>query len=270
MTPEPTLPPLYHELQDHLALASILHGQTPGRALSAPPGAARLGLVWFHSRVFLAGDPDEAQLRQLAAGWMQQDLLPDLTAAGQEAFVLHASPPGWLARLDDLLPGRQAIHAMREYYTCQALKEDWRRLTPAEFEMCPVTAELLTRPGLGGLEALREEMCSERPSVEDFLQKSYGVALVHQNEVVGWCLSEYNLGGRCEVGVATAEALRGRGLGTAMSLALVEMALARGCRQIGWHCWQRNLASAALARRAGFQLAGQHPVVIYLLKEADG
>lgn len=48
-----------------------------------------------------------------------------------------------------------------------------------------------------------EETQSERLSVEDFLQKSFGYCVIHDEEIVGWCMSEYNVSHRCELGIAT-------------------------------------------------------------------
>ena len=126
---------------------------------------------------------------------------------------------------------------------------------------------LLGTPGLSGLDALRMEMVSERPSVEDFLQRSFGVCLLYDGAVVGFCLSEYNCQGRCEVGVWTHEEHRQRGLGKLMTLALVEHALQHGYSEVGWHCWADNLPSAALALSAGFIYQRDYPVYAYLLED---
>ncbi len=61
-------------------------------------------------------------------------------------------------------------------------------------------------------------MTSERPS-EDFLRRSFGQCLVHNGAIAGWCLSEYNSGPRCEVGIAVAEPYQRRGLATTMAIA---------------------------------------------------
>ena len=53
---------------------------------------------------------------------------------------------------------------------------------------------------------------SERPSVADFLARSFGYCLVHENQIIGWCMSEYNNGNRCELGIETAAPFRRRGL----------------------------------------------------------
>ena len=79
------------------------------------------------------------------------------------------------------------------------------------------------------MEQLREEMCSERPSVEDFLARSFGVCLVdeEQDALAGWCLSEYNCGDRCEVGIEVDEAYQRHGLGTLLARALCQEAFTR-------------------------------------------
>jgi GNAT superfamily N-acetyltransferase len=107
------------------------------------------------------------------------------------------------------------------------LRCDWRALLPAGFRLAFAGPDLLARTDLAKLDALREELCSERPSVEDFLARSFGlVALCGADAALaGWCTSEYNSGDRCEVGIGTLEPYQRRGLATAMGSAFVEHAL---------------------------------------------
>jgi GNAT superfamily N-acetyltransferase len=98
--------------------------------------------------------------------------------------------------------------------------------------------------------------------VEDFLKKSFGYYILKGDALASWCLSEYNVGDRCEVGVATVDEHQQRGLATAATLALVEQALSTGCHRIGWHCWSRNTPSVALALRAGFEKVRDYSVYL--------
>jgi RimJ/RimL family protein N-acetyltransferase len=116
-----------------------------------------------------------------------------------------------------------------------------------------VDRALLGDPVLAKREELVEEMCSERASVDDFLARSFGTALLHDGAVAGWCLSEYNLGHRCEVGIAVDERFRRRGLAKEMGGAFGRQAVPAGVHEIGWHCWQDNAASCATARALGFE-----------------
>jgi GNAT superfamily N-acetyltransferase len=123
-----------------------------------------------------------------------------------------------------------------------------------------VDRALLAETHLKNLGDLVQEICSERASVQDFLDQSFGVCVLHGTEIVGWCLSEYNSGQRCEVGIQTWPAYRRQGLATAMASALIEHALDRGLTEIGWHSWASNTPSIATARKVGFRKVKDYPV----------
>jgi RimJ/RimL family protein N-acetyltransferase len=110
-------------------------------------------------------------------------------------------------------------------------------------------------------------MCSERASVADFLARSFGVCLVDESEraLAAWCLSEYNCGARCEVGIEVVEAYQRRGLGTGLARALCAEAAARGVERVGWHCIAANTASGATARAAGLALVARYTGAVVLL-----
>ncbi|HEX2993213.1 MAG TPA: GNAT family N-acetyltransferase, partial [Anaerolineales bacterium] len=132
---------------------------------------------------------------------------------------------------------------------------------PEGFSTQLITAEFLSSD-VTGLDAVREEMCSERVSVEDFLSRSFGICPVHANEIVGWCMSEYNVGDRCEIGIATAEKHQRRGIATLTTRSFLAEAHRRGYRRVGWDCWTRNVPSVATARKAGFTLVEEYPAVV--------
>jgi GNAT superfamily N-acetyltransferase len=153
-------------------------------------------------------------------------------------------------------------------YTITEPKHDWRTRLPAGYTLRPVDRDLLNERHLQNLDLLMEEMCSERPSVTDFLDKSFGFCAMYGDEIVGWCLSEYNTPTRCEVGIEALAAHRRRGLATAMASALIEQALSRGLSRINWHCYAGNAPSVATALRVGFEKvadAGDYPVMIVRL-----
>ena len=132
---------------------------------------------------------------------------------------------------------------------------------PAGFSMQLITPEFLSSD-IAGLDAVREEMCSERASIEDFLARSFGLCPVHSNEVAGWCMSEYNVGDRCEIGIATAEKHQRKGIATLATWSFLAEAHRRGYTRVGWDCWTRNEASGATARKAGFTLVEEYPATV--------
>ena len=116
-----------------------------------------------------------------------------------------------------------------------------------------------------GIDSVQEEMCSERASVEDFLARSFGICPVYENEIAGWCMSEYNVGDRCEIGIATTPTHQRKGIATLATWYFLAEAQRRGYRRVGWDCWARNEASAATARKAGFTLVEEYPAVVVSL-----
>ncbi len=258
---------LFAPLDFNLAVPSILSGDTPGVLHVDDPHQPSTALTWFKHRLFLAGSPAGETLDQTLAQILCGEMLMQARQDGQTAFILQVADPAWETHLEAILPCLQPLPGLRQYYACRQLAQPWQPLLPPAYQLRPVDAALLDTPDLYGVDALRMEMVSERPSVEDFLRRSFAVCLLHDEAVVGFCLSEYNHAGRCEVGVWTAESHRQRGLGKIMSLALVEQALQQGYSEVGWHCWANNLPSAALARSAGFVKQRDYPVYLYLLED---
>jgi RimJ/RimL family protein N-acetyltransferase len=245
--------PLFALLDYNLVIESVLSGATDGRLFVDDPKAPKTVLLAYKHHLFLAGSSGDPEFRQVLKRLIDETLFPPQDADVPDAFYLHLPDSAWQPHLETLLDGRYPVAARRQYYECNALRQDWRLLLPDGFSLHPVTADLLDRPGLEHVEDLRQELCSERNSVDEFLQKSFGFALLNGRELAAWCLSEYNTADRCEVGVATVEKYQRRGLGTIVTLALVGHALNYGYTRIGWHCWTNNTPSVALALRAGFE-----------------
>lgn len=244
------LAPLTRGMEHHLALVAILAGTSPGSVHVDDPGRPTAALVAFKRRFHLIGDPACEAFVAGARARFADVIYPRGLAEGAWGMFVLYYPPGWEGAAVEILRGR---HPIADRYRYLALGEPPpHRDAPADLDVRDVDAALLEEAALGNLEALREEMTSERESVDAFLASSFGVCLVRRGEIVGFCLSEYNTADRCEVGIWTAAPHRRRGYATLAGTALAERAFSRGVRGIGWHCWAGNAASFATARRIGF------------------
>jgi len=261
------LKPLCEPLSYHLVLESILAGNSPGIVFTDHPTSPQAAWINFKHHCFLVGAPDLPAFNHALQSYFRQCFIPKARTQGQDAFLFDSFPAAWNSILDQLIPGNLPRRFMRQYFACQSLQQGWRALIPKGFSLKQVDAALLAQTHLANLDAVRDEMCSERNSVEDFLARSFGFCIQHGDELVAWAFSEYNTAGRCEVGIATVKEYRRMGLGTVVALALVEHAIANGYHTIGWHCWANNMPSAALARRAGFEHRLDYAVDLFLLPE---
>jgi GNAT superfamily N-acetyltransferase len=255
--------PLFAPLDFCLVTGSILAGHTPATVYVDDVTAPRTAVTWFKSRALLAGEqPNEAACHAVAY-LLRETYFPQAKTAGWEGFSLY-SAPGWHEPIGAALAGHAPITARRHYYRLDARGQAWEAAVPDGLALRPVDAALLADGRMKNLAYVTEEMVSERPSIADFLEKSFGYCLIHDDEIVAWCMSEYNTGPRCELGIATAEPYQRQGLATAVGTAVIAEAVRRGVYDIGWLCWANNRPSVATALRLGFTLTADFPIHLIL------
>jgi RimJ/RimL family protein N-acetyltransferase len=252
-------------LNHHLAVGALLAGAVPGEVYADDPDKPGVVLAWTQQRLFLAGSPSRANVQAVGA-CLAEHIAPALLARGSQHLALYFTPESWIPELEVGLSAWRPQPALRQYFEFRQPRPGWRALLPAGFELRPVDRALLARPHLRHLDLLEEELRSERPSVDEFLDKSFGVCAVTGATLAGWCLSEYNHGSACEVGIETVPAYRGLRLGTVLASALAEQAIAAGYTRIGWHCYAHNTASVNTARAAGFEWVKDYGAVVLNLQ----
>jgi RimJ/RimL family protein N-acetyltransferase len=152
------------------------------------------------------------------------------------------------------------MRAERQYYRLRAHHPVSRPALPDGFRLRQIDEAFVAETALINHQQVLAEMCSEAPSAADFLQRRFGYCLQYGQELVGWCLSEYNRAERCELGIETVPAFQRRGLATATALATITHAQSQGIPSIGWHCWKGNIPSANLALKLGFEKVEDYPV----------
>lgn len=263
--------PIFQAMHYNLAVQAILDGSVPAAIYVDDPTQPQVALTQNKQRYYLAGTPENQEfndhLRRRLAGTGSVHL----NESADDLFILYYEPADdWEETLDALLRDMNPIRFEREYYTIQTAGYAGHPTStplPKGFSLRYVDQDLLAQEDLENLDDLLEELCSERQSVQDFLDRSFGFCLLHSDEVAGWCLSEYNAAGRCEVGIATFEPYRRRGLATIIASALLEYAPSQGISHVGWHCYASNVASAATARKVGFEKTVAYPVRFAYLDE---
>lgn len=251
---------LFAPLSHHLVIESILAGLTPGRVFVDDRERPETAVAWFKRRLFFAGQPRAAaDLNRL----ITDVYYPEMTGQGlnESAFTL-VHTPGWERVMDVVLAGKEPLTGERRWYHLDPAGRDWEPEVTAGFTLRPVDAALLADPAIQNPDYVCDEMVSERPSVADFLDKSFGYCVIHQNEIVGWCMSEYNVKRRCELGIETAEAYQRMGLARATAVATIKEAVTRGYQEIGWICDADNQPSIALAEHLGFTLGEANPTLV--------
>jgi GNAT superfamily N-acetyltransferase len=253
---------LFNELErSHALVTALFAGCAAGRLFVDDVTAPTSGVIVCNSRVLCAGDASRTHFLDEMAHTFSDELIPAHRSRGNDAYLVCTSGADWGDALQTLFSTCPLHHGTRQYYEINSFIPKTDLQLPDGFTIQLITPEFISS-NLAGLDAVREEMCSERASVEDFLARSFGVCPVHSNEVAGWCMSEYNVDDRCEIGIATAEKHQRRGIATLATWSFLAEAYDRGYTRVGWDCWGRNAASAATARKAGFTLVEEYPAII--------
>jgi RimJ/RimL family protein N-acetyltransferase len=220
----------------------------------ARPSAAVL-LGSNEHRVYLAGTPHVGRFNTGVA-----ELLAARRAGRSPfTFVVYHDGGGWGRTAAPVAPGTAVASAERSFLRLARARFETRSPVPDGCSVRQIDAALLAR-GLRHTDDLTEEILSESPSVDDFLARKFGYCAQEGDAIVGFCCSEYNHAGRCELGVTTLAPYRRRGVATAVAAATIEEAFRSGIAELGWHCWADHTASLALAARLGFEHVRGYPV----------
>jgi GNAT superfamily N-acetyltransferase len=245
---------VFAALDIHLAVGAGLAGAAPSEIYaddSRQPQAAVL-LPWNRHRVYVAGTPSSQTFRGDLAVMLQQRYMPSATDEQASEATIYYAPDAWGQTLAEDLADVPTRELERRYYHLLVGPDTPPPPLPAGFSLHRVGAEVLEDEALISRDELVNEILSEAPSVEVFLRDRFGYCARHGEELVGWCLSEYNHGERCELGVETAPRYQRLGIARAMASATIAHARSVGIQEIGWHCWSANSASIGLALRLGF------------------
>ncbi len=260
---------LFAALDYHLAVPAILAGNAPGRVYVDDPRRPSAALACTPHRFYLSGDPGVASFNEGLRRHFLEEVYPRALAGGGPPLCGLYHAPGWEGAIAAILAGKDPVVEPRRYLAHTDTAREEHPALPEGYLLRAVDADLLAERAWRNREALCEEMCSERPSVDEFLAKSFGVCITCGDEIAAWCLSEYNTADRCEVGIETVAGHRRKGLGTAAAQALVEMAAAHGVRRVGWHAWAPNVPSIATAHAAGFADVCAYSIFVVWFDEAQ-
>lgn len=215
----------------------------------------------FNHKLFIQphAEGHDARGAEEAVSFIEREIRP---GSGDDFFAMNifCPDPAFLRMMKEAFGASQPAIEWREAYSLEPGEQAFEAPVPRGFALREVSRRLLGE-GLANSKGLEAEMTSERPTVDDFLAKGFGICAVKGNELAGWCLSEYNCSSGCEVGVEVAAEHRHKGLALAMVSAFVKMARSNGYARIGWDCHRQNAASWHTAIRAGFTLRAIYPTI---------
>ncbi len=251
------LMPLVAPLDYHLTLRSIIQGKTSASVYVDRVQKPQAAFLWKRGKAWLLGSPVDS-FNDGLMGTLEDGYFQILREHGADYFRLHYDER-WGSVLDMVFPGLRREEYPRSYYHLDAGGKKWDVNLPLGFRIVKID-EVLLASEYGKIDRVRDETVSERDSVEAFLGSSFGYVAMKGDEIVSWCMSEYNTGDRCELGIATIEGYQRKGLATQVARAVMGHAVRQGVSDIGWHCWKNNEPSVRTALKIGFEHGLDYPI----------
>lgn len=169
----------------------------------------------------------------------------------QRRFVLHINDKNWNEKITKITDNNSDINQTQRYIFCFNNKryktQDY--CVSNTYSISEIDGNILSR-----LNGKIIPSFSWQPA-ESFLQRGKGFCFINNNDICSTAFSSGIGNGKIDIGVETAEPFCGKGLGTLIAAQMVEYSLKNGYEP-AWGCDIKNAASAAIARKLGFERTG--------------
>ncbi len=238
---------------DHLRLVvdGIISGITTGQIWADDAAAPSVALMWESWSIYIAGNPESPKtidkLRQL----YMTEIAPQALAQDNKEFKLVYTPETWSSKAASIFgPLTEQNLPRRTYCSIDNLPTSDTSPLAEGFKLRQIDAALLNSD-LTHLDELKAEILGGWPSLEVFLARGFGFAMLTQTAVICWCTAEYLSNKKCGIGIETVEGYGQKGIATRVASAFVQHALAREIKPY-WDCWENNIASVRVAEKVGF------------------
>ncbi len=255
-----------------MAVQSLIQGHSPGVIWVDDPQNPTLALSLTSEDYLIAGDPDNMEHVQKMGRFLREEIFNGRQNPFDfDSMTLGFTPQGWEKRLKDMIPTHEPERVLRYHYLARKNQYDWRQALPEGYTLYKLDAAILGGQGPVIPDVLQDfcDIDEMWKSQEVFLKRGGGMAVVHENQVVSWCVADLVTDDVVEVGIITLPAYRQRGLGAIAAAAMVEDALERGYSAVSWQCNQDNVGSWKTAEKAGFARAASYDFIYYMFNLID-
>lgn len=260
---------IFTPIDYQLTIRAVIEGTCPGKIYVDDVDNPSSAFMCSCEGNYLAGETDNnsfnVALRDLIANTI---FAGDTLWVDEDYLVVCVHPDRWTTKFNVIFETRPPQQLPRKYFTCAALKVDWRKKLSQDFSIHRVDQKFLNKTDLEIPEHITNWMRSNWGSADAFMEHGFGFAMVHDNKVVSWCIADCVSGTECEVGIRTREDYRRQGLATLTVAATVDYCLSQGFTKIGWHSNEENLGSIGTAEKVGFVLTRDYIWYYCMVEEA--
>ncbi|GKX30717.1 hypothetical protein SH1V18_31970 [Vallitalea longa] len=205
---------------------------------------------------YITGKATNKTFNENLSKYILNDICSSMVETDCLDFYIHFSDmDSWEEEIKNIFGQHYVSRINWRYYQFDTERSNIKVELPEGYLLKKIDAELLNRKDLKNIEKIIEWTSTEGwLNQEDFLNNGFGFCIITGQNIVSWCLADYVISNRCEIGIETDEDYRRKGFASIVVSACVKHCLSIGIDHIGWRCFESNIGSRKTAEKVGFKL----------------
>lgn len=215
---------------------SIAEGYQQGDIFVSSRTECKTVLFWHYSGfAFISGEYDEVFLEET------YDIISNKNKINPRRFILFADKE----QIQSFFINKENIDIERRYFF--EFNKNFTKTAelPSNCELKTIDAEIISK-----MEG-RITPYFSWSNAGDFLSNGKGYCIIINGEIAAWAFSSAVSDDEIDIGVETQEHYQNRGFAAIVSKAMIKYILEHNKKPV-WECHYKNLASAKLAEKIGF------------------
>jgi len=268
--------PLAKEMDYCNTIYAIIEKTIKGKIWVDDLSKPTIALYWDGiRRLYLVGDYTNNKKNDKIGIIVRDQILASGTKRKLTQWTFHFEPFEWKEHIHEMIVDYLPLDDTRLCYQFEkdkcTLQENWKQSLRDGHLLELVDEDFLDNyVNAKNFKDIHYELGSWM-SHEVFFQEGFGFCIIDNMKIAAWCMGEYVSPRmkRIEIGIETYQEYQKQGFATLTGSALVKHALKNGFELIGWHCWERNVASAKTAEKIGYKLKKKYPVIFGWYNKID-
>ncbi|MBM6618135.1 GNAT family N-acetyltransferase [Bacillus suaedaesalsae] len=207
-------------IREKVVIQGVLHGNNKGKVYVDNTARPQAALIWAINEMFyFVGTPTQIFV-ETVEDFIHHTIKPEALEIGEDCLNLEVYPfDKWEPYIDKIFMETEVQRGKRVPFTFHL--HDFIKYKPEyneklkDYKFMSVNDEAIH---LDQSSMLKTEVLKFWPSLEEFHKKGNGIAVFHEDELVGSCISVYVYDNHEEIGIHTYdEKHRGKGIASEMA-----------------------------------------------------
>lgn len=258
---------LFKQLNFSTPVNSILEGNTPSVIYVDDLEHPKNAFIWNDFRYsYLAGNYKNKEFLNNLEEHLKNELFPEAKKSSDPTMVLYPDTENMLESTDEIMNNKHPLKIARHFFKFN--KENFESIEIQENDgliIKRLDKDILNNIGKN----IAEDIKTSWKSLDIFLEKGVGFALLKEGEIISSCHSCFAGKNTYEINVNTYNPEnRNKGYAKLITSKFIKYCIENNIEPT-WECWKGNITSENLAEKLGFEKSITHEVKLFLLNEID-